>query len=149
MPKFSSSNRAGAEEVYRAWGQYAALTLVKQSGLWGSNMLGHSTECHQQRVLFDTKGTSKANARCVYSTPELDTVRRPIATCQCGVWSGKKKVSYLLHCSDQKEKINGNVVASLLSVIWRRRSGLNVPVLKKLTSETGISRASLVWRSYQ
>lgn len=34
-----------AKEVYHAWGQQRALTLVKQSGLRWSNMLGHGTDC--------------------------------------------------------------------------------------------------------
>lgn len=31
-------------QEYRAWTRYWALTLVKQSGLWGSNMPWHGTD---------------------------------------------------------------------------------------------------------
>lgn len=45
MPKSTSSNRVGAKEVYHAWGRYRALRLVKETGLEGSNVLGHGMEC--------------------------------------------------------------------------------------------------------
>ena len=39
------SNHARANNTYRTWAQFRALTLVKQTELWGFNMLGHSTDC--------------------------------------------------------------------------------------------------------
>ncbi len=40
--KLTSSYRARAKKVYHAWEQYRVLTLVKETGLWGSNVLEHS-----------------------------------------------------------------------------------------------------------
>ena len=34
-----------AEEVFCPWARYWALTLVKQTGLQGSDMLGQGTDC--------------------------------------------------------------------------------------------------------
>ena len=39
VPKHTSSNRARAKEVW-----YRVPTLVKPTGLWGSNVLGHGTD---------------------------------------------------------------------------------------------------------
>ncbi len=40
MPKPTSSDKA-----CRAWARNGALTLVKQTGLWGSNVFTHGTDC--------------------------------------------------------------------------------------------------------
>ncbi len=45
VPKSTSSNHARANEASHAWARNRALTLVKQTGLWGSNMLRHGTDC--------------------------------------------------------------------------------------------------------
>ncbi len=37
--KATSSNSARAQKVYRAWARHRALTPVKRTGLWGSNVL--------------------------------------------------------------------------------------------------------------
>lgn len=38
LPKYTSSNQATTKEVDHAWEQHGALTLVKQTGLWGSDI---------------------------------------------------------------------------------------------------------------
>lgn len=45
MPKHTSYNRARAKKEYHAWACYGELTLVKQSGLWGSNIPGRGMDC--------------------------------------------------------------------------------------------------------
>lgn len=44
--KCSFSNCARTKEVCSAWGRHGALTLIKQTGLWGPNVIGHSTDGH-------------------------------------------------------------------------------------------------------
>ena len=44
-PKHTSANHARAKKACHVWAWYGALTLVKQTGLWGSNMLGYGTDC--------------------------------------------------------------------------------------------------------
>lgn len=52
----SRPNRAGAR------GRYGALTLVKQPGLWGSNVLGNGTDylsdCSGRQMWFITYGSA-------------------------------------------------------------------------------------------
>lgn len=45
MPRYAFSNHAGAKQVYRTCGRDGALILYKQTGLLGSNLLGHGTDC--------------------------------------------------------------------------------------------------------
>lgn len=40
--QYTSSNCAGIRKRTCTWGWYRVLTLVEHTGLWGSNMLGHS-----------------------------------------------------------------------------------------------------------
>ncbi len=44
VPKPTTSNCASADKVCRAWAWNGALTLVKQTGLWGSYMFRHGTD---------------------------------------------------------------------------------------------------------
>lgn len=66
VPKYTLSDPAGAEEVYRAWGHYGALTPVKQTGFEGSDVLGHDTDrlvwVHPEEVNLNIRGLSQSFA---------------------------------------------------------------------------------------
>lgn len=49
------SNLARAQDVYDACAKYGARTLVEQSGLWGPNMNGHSTDSEVQVHLYTSR----------------------------------------------------------------------------------------------
>ena len=45
MPEHTFSNRGRVNKVYHAWEWYGLLTPAKQTGPWGSNVLGHDIDC--------------------------------------------------------------------------------------------------------
>lgn len=54
MLKYTSSKLCGgAKEVHRVWGTYRALT--GQTGLGGSEVLGHYMQVHPRKMLLDLK----------------------------------------------------------------------------------------------
>ena len=53
VPKPTSSYCASSKDVYRSWPQYGMLTLVKQTGLRGSNLLGHGVDYNVSAPLVE------------------------------------------------------------------------------------------------
>ena len=69
VPKHTSSNSVRTERVYHALAQYGAHTLVKQTGLFGTNVLGHGMDGQMWlRPKFNLILTSEVQRALEYCT---------------------------------------------------------------------------------
>lgn len=71
VPKSTSSSCAGAKRVHCAWGQYRELTPVKQTGLLGSNVLVHATDCQVWVWPYSLRQQACFGGQCLYGSTQF------------------------------------------------------------------------------